>query len=964
MGRWGGQKMQRKSSRSMELHTPVSNTAIEWSHKGLAQKQLALLSVWLREALAHKNSKAKTVDLGNNPHLGRFDTKEELSTVVVLAHRQSKANLDALAVKEELSTVTALASRRSKVNPDVLAVIVGDKEITPSEIKKIVGSDPSVAQLLRELHEKLGMTDADIEAKVLALPSMQGQKHGLDTALSKVARCKPSAQKVEVLKLNNCGLTDMRLVALAQAIRPDKETRDGLSELYSDGLRHLSELYLHDNAQLVRETPKNGGWEKLCRSVAKTLPQKAVGPDGKRQENFSILSLANCQLSRVSMEMLTKRLLNETSGGQSKESDTSPRAGKPTGKPKKRMMTIDISDNASLGSDGGEVVADAFVVAEQGFPVEDLVVGCSDERFLTDQGAEIPNRTNEDADDPRTQMWAESCTLPLERLRQLQYKNRFRPAGQLDGAGQPTGGCEFNFECKKINPAIAWIFGEWLTVRNTLFPANADMLVSTIKLKGNPLTGSKPRHKKQAVESGGGRKRQESMSPKMSSRMSPKSGRAPLGRTRSHMRSSPKKPAALLYAGDLELWNITASEDELYETGHGSCVDADSAGFGKLCEAFGLPTITNVDVSYCGLGAEAMREMTKPKHNTGNDVPWLKTANLRSLNLSFNPIGVVGREHLKDALRDADIEELIVDMGGVPKTLTASQATLDFAETHDLMPRLMPEDIIIVAGWITAGSVKKNLTSLNISGNHIITKDSDGFKDLMEGIPFSCITKLDIKDVGLDPIAAKQVAAMVTTCSEMSKDLKQKRVSLKELDISGNTFATDTANGGAGAWREFCVALGTSTLEKMAFGDMGLDAGLVDFLRAAVGNMKSTQIKSINILGNPAAESDKVLEDLRGANTALQHKLIFTEAQMLALNDNTGQSARYLDHLKPENQRPIKTKTEMRADADALAVTMGRLKSDPYDTVRSRPNPAACFFVCFCFLFFLLFLFCSCCCFC
>ena len=868
MGRWN-QEMQRKSSKSMELKSPIvgkdaaSNARIDWSDKGLAQKQLALLSVWLREALAHKSSKVKTVDLGDNPHLGRH------------------------------------LPRRGGSKEQLITVIVGDDLEKRKSLKRL-----DVNELYSSAMEQQGTTEEDIEAKILALPSMQGQTHGLDEALLKMALCNESATKVTALKLNNCGLTAARLAAVAEAIRPEQSG--------PHGLKNLSDLYLNDNVQLVRGiSEKGGGWDKLCRSVAQVLS------DPKK---VSFLNLANCQLSKESMEILTTRLHEMKDG--------------------KRITTIDISDNESMGSGGGDVLAKALVMEEHKFPVVELVVGCIDGgQFLADQDSSLTETSKDKKDEEKdVQMLHEACLLPLQKVSppgRLQYKQRFLPTGPPDASGELTGGREFNFEGKKISPEIAWIFGEWLNERNNMFRASPDMLITTINLKGNPLTGSKPRHKKQADERESGRTRQISLAPENGnrSRQAAVPARVGAGRTRPHMQVSPKKRAVRLYAGSEELWSCTASEDEMYAAGHGSCIDADSAGFGKLCKAFGLPTITNVDVSYCGLGPEAMHEMTKTTHYTDSDVPWLKTANLRSLNLSCNPIGVDGREHLKEALRDADIQELIVDMGGVPYTLDASVKTLDFSESHDLEP----QDIIIVAGWITAGSVKKHLTGLNISGNHIISTDSHGFQDLMDGIPHSCVTKLEIRDVGLDPNAAKQVATMIISCSEKSADLKLKRIALKELDISGNTFVTDTANGGQSAWREFCEALGKSTLEKMEFSKMGLDATAMDRIRIAAGEMRPSQIKSINILGNPAAKSDKVIEALRGANTALQQKMIISDEQLLTLNENNGQTARYLDHFRPENQPAGKTKEDIKAATEALSESMGFGSDGPYNTVRFHP---------------------------
>ena len=405
------------------------------------------------------------------------------------------------------------------------------------------------------------------------------------------------------------------------------------------------------------------------------------------------------------------------------------------------------------------------------------------------------------------------------------------------------------------------------------------MAIRTLKLKGNPLTGSKLHAKEMSLT-------KRSKNPK-----------SPLGGGR------------MVYPGSLASWDSA-----------GGVIDADPAGFGKLCEAFASPSITDVDLSYCGLGKDAMGEMMKSEHNV-DDVPWLRHAKLRSLNLSHNPIGVEGRENLRVALEDADIQHLTLDMGGKPHTLDASKTELDFEAEHDLTP----QDAIVLAGWITVAPVKTKLSELNISFNDLISDECEGFKDLMEALPKTSITRLEMVSIGMTPQAAHQVADMIVQCGAQ-RDAKAP--SLNALSIAKNTFGTDSRNGGNGAFRHICEAVAVSSISFLDMSDMELSGHLVDnFLRPALERLKPSQIKQFDIMGNPATNSSKIMENLVAANTGLQQKLIYREEQKLALNDNSQQKSRY----QAWQQTQHASGTKLTEDKH-IAAQFADLPADPYNT--------------------------------
>ena len=801
VGQWE-KRGQKKQSVSLTLDVPVASRTIKWD-KGFGQKQLALLSAWLREAVAHKKSRVYEINLSLNPHLGGWDLKEALLDLIIARHKRQNRN--------RLSRMTLC---------DLNAIVYDQNDLDAEEIEaRIVEYVPQLKQISPHL------------------------RHGLDKALMMLSQCAASARKVEVLKLNGSGLTPARLMALSEAIKPHSSTGQGFAK--------LRELHLNDNRSLLpvagARISKDQPWDRLCQAIAHTA----------HHHQLTFVSFSGCRLHDECVAVLATHLLRDEMGSKSRS------------KNRQRLFTLDVSNNETLSYKGGKYLADALVVRDHNWPVVEIVVGHIDRAFLAKQQSikakrvdtksskGVPRSDSEMDEEAEREL---SNTLPLEKQRQIEQQALFRPL--VDDDVRLTQGRVLDLECKGLSPGLAWIVGEWLATRDKMFRASeyADMAICCLKLQGNPLTGSSF----------------SSSSTMLSSEHA----------------SHSQQP---LCPGSAVSW-----------TEAGGVIDTDPLGFGKLCEAFGLPNITDVDISYCGLGAQAMREMTKSEHNVDN-APWLRHAQLRSLNLSHNPIGVEGREYLRKALCDADIQRLTVDIGGQPKVLDAARAKLSFSQSE---LKLTAEDAIVLAGWITVAPVKTNLVEMDISDNDLFSVDCNGFADLMEAVPTTNILTLKMARIGLNPAGALCVAEMIERCASL-RDPKDRLLST--LSLSGNAFAVDQ---GQKALRALCTAIGKSTIGTLDLSDMKLTADQVDsFLRPAFERIKPSQIKQVVILGNDACYSDRVMTKLVAVNTALQSKLFYKDEHKLTLNDTSQTTSRYLSWMVQQSPKTLKEDTQLKADS-------------------------------------------------
>ena len=421
---------------------------------------------------------------------------------------------------------------------------------------------------------------------------------------------------------------------------------------------------------------------------------------------------------------------------------------------------------------------------------------------------------------------------------------------------------ELAFADQQLSPGLAAILGAWLTNRAQQFKKE-HMQIRRVCLAGNLLSGT---------------------------------AFFPKGKTSKKQR----REDGALCTGRIRGQALHAQKTQL---------DADVGGFGVLCAAFALRSIRNVDLSHCGLGPEAMS--VSPG--------WLEEANLSHLNLSFNPLGVAGRERLRQALHGADIKHLIIDIGAEEYDFDASKSYLDFSETHNLTP----EDAIVLAGWVRAKQVQRHLTELNVSHNVLIDDsrpDQHGFQDLCEAIPSSSITAFDAEDIGLTPDSTECLADMVKHAAHLT--------ALRIADNAGIT--SDAAR--MGGWRKLCESFAASTsIAEIDLSSCGLEEKwTTTHLAPNLAKIHQGQLKKLTLLGNPCADSDKAIENLRAAN---QSKIKFRKEKQ---NDSSLKDvkARYLQNIAGISVAATKSAHREEATANPYNTEKGSAQAET-ETVRA-----------------------------